>query len=75
MNDASPVKPDKFRAYRARKRAQGLREVRLWLPDIHSPTFVAEAARQAALLDHTSDEREAATDMRSLAIESWDAAL
>lgn len=74
MNDASPPKHDKFRAYRARKKADGRREVRLWLPDVRSPAFAAEARRQAALLDRSTDERDAAATMRRLASERWDAA-
>lgn len=74
MNDASPPRHDKFRAYRARKKASGLREVRLWLPDVQSLVFTAEATRQAALLDHTEDERQAAATMRKLASEAWDSA-
>jgi len=50
---------DKFRAYRARKRAQGLREVRLRVPDVHAPGFKKEAARQANLLRDTPGERDA----------------
>ena len=74
MNDASPPRHDKFRAYRARKKANGLREVRLWLPDVRSPGFRKEAIRQAALLDRSDDERQAASMMRHLASETWDSA-
>lgn len=73
MNDASPTHQDKFRAYRARKKANGLREVRLWLPDVRSPAFHAEAKRQASLLDQSEDERRAAEMMRRLAVQTWDA--
>lgn len=66
----SPIQPDKFRAYRARKRAAGLREVRLWVPDTRSPEFRKEAARQAALLDQSDDEREASEMMRRLSEEA-----
>lgn len=74
MNDASPLPHDKFRAYRARKKARGLREVRLWLPDLDSAAFQREAKRQATLLDRTVDEREATAMMGRLANEAWDSA-
>jgi hypothetical protein len=74
MNDASPTRHDKFRAYRARKKAAGRREVRLWLPDVRSEAFAAEARRQAALLDLSPDERDAGSMMRRAAAERWDAA-
>ena len=52
----------KFQAYRARKKAFGLREVRRWLPDTHSPEFIAEAKRQSLSIDKTEDERDASPD-------------
>ena len=72
MNDASPSRQSKFQAYRARKKAAGLREVRIWVPDLRSPEMQAEARRQAALLDRSADEREAAEMMTRFAQEAWD---
>lgn len=37
-------------AYRARMRAQGLRPVQIWIPDVRAPEFAAEAHRQSALV-------------------------
>ena len=67
----APTKQDKFSAYRARKKAAGLREVRLWLFDTRTPEFQAESSRQAALLGHGKDEQEAAEMMTRLAAEAW----
>ena len=41
---------DRVSAYRARMRAQGLRPVQIWVPDVRSPEFAAEAHRQSALV-------------------------
>lgn len=41
-------------AYRARLRAQGLRPVQMWVPDVRTASFGAEAARQSALIAHAS---------------------
>jgi Protein of unknown function (DUF3018) len=38
----------RVRSHRARLRAQGLRPVQIWVPDVRSPEFVAEAHRQSA---------------------------
>ncbi len=38
---------DKVRAHRKRLRQQGLRPVQIWVPDVRSPAFVAEARRQS----------------------------
>lgn len=40
---------EKVRAHRTRLRAKGMRPVTLWVPDIRSPKFAAEARRQCAL--------------------------
>lgn len=39
---------DRVAEHRARMRAQGLRPVQLWVPDVRSPDFAAEAHRQSA---------------------------
>ena len=39
---------DKVRAHRARLRRQGLRPIQIWVPDVRSPRFAAEAHRQSA---------------------------
>lgn len=39
---------ERVSAYRARMRAQGLRPVQIWVPDVRSPGFAAEAHRQSA---------------------------
>ena len=38
----------RVREYRRRLRAQGLRPVQIWVPDVRSPEFTREAHRQAA---------------------------
>ncbi len=37
-------------AHRARLRAQGLRPIQIWVPDVRSPAFAVEAHRQARLV-------------------------
>jgi hypothetical protein len=59
MNDLSPKRTDKFRAYRARKKAAGLREVRMWVPDIRNPEFLAQLKRDAEALRGRPEEEEA----------------
>jgi hypothetical protein len=41
---------DKVSAHRARLRAQGLRPIQHWVPDVRSPEFKKEARRQSRLL-------------------------
>ena len=58
MNDLSPKRHDKFRAYRARKKAAGMREVRFWVPDVTSPEFWARSVRAAEALRAAPEEAE-----------------
>lgn len=41
---------DKVRNHRERLRAQGLRPIQIWVPDVRSPAFLAEAHRQARVV-------------------------
>ena len=40
----------KVAAHRARLRAQGLRPIQIWVPDLRAPGFAAEARRQSRAL-------------------------
>lgn len=44
--EESDVK-NRVRQHRRRLRAQGLRPVQIWVPDVRSPEFASEAHRQA----------------------------
>ena len=51
---------DRVREHRRRLRAQGLRPVQIWVPDVRAPEFVAEAHRQSAAIaasEHESDDQ------------------
>jgi hypothetical protein len=49
MGASSQSRPsrDKVRAHRHRLRRQGLRPIQIWVPDVRSPMFAAEAHRQS----------------------------
>ncbi len=40
----------RVQAHRARLKAEGLRPVQIWVPDVRSPKFAVEAHRQSALV-------------------------
>jgi hypothetical protein len=50
MTSASTAKPSriKVREHRQRLRAQGLRPIQIWVPDVRASSFQAEAHRQSA---------------------------
>ena len=52
---------ERVREHRERLRAQGLRPVQIWVPDVHAPEFVAEAHRQSAAIaasEHEANDQE-----------------
>jgi antidote-toxin recognition MazE-like antitoxin len=62
MATSSRPKPsrDKVRAHRERLRQQGLRPIQIWVPDVRSPGFAAEAHRQSlavAKSPHAEDDQ------------------
>jgi hypothetical protein len=54
-----PPGSDKFRTYRANKRRQGLKLVRLWLPDPKSASFRRRIRQQCVALRGLPEDREA----------------
>ena len=49
---------DKVRAHRKRLRQQGLRPIQIWVPDMRSPSFVAEAHRQSLAVARSLHAKE-----------------
>jgi hypothetical protein len=47
-----------MKGYRARKQANGLRLIQLWVPDTRSKRFAAECKRQSLLLKGDPTEAE-----------------
>ena len=48
----------KVREHRHRLRAQGMRPIQIWVPDVHAPEFAAEARRQCLLANTCEEEAE-----------------
>ena len=71
MNDASPDKQDKFHRYRARKKAAGLREIRMWVPDINAPGFKERLDKQIAAINASEEDREIQAEMDAMTAEMW----
>lgn len=59
----------RVQAYRDRLRAQGLRPVQIWVPDMRAPEFVAEAHRQSEVV---AASEHAASDQAFVDEVSWD---
>jgi hypothetical protein len=48
----------KVRRHRERLRLQGLRPIQIWVPDLRSPEFAAEATRQSLAANASPEEAE-----------------
>ena len=49
---------ERVRAYRERLRAQGLRPVQIWVPDVRSPQFVEQAHLQSAAVAASTQDAD-----------------
>jgi hypothetical protein len=49
---------DKVREHRERLRAQGLRPIQIWVPDVRAASFRAEAHRQSAAVAASAAARD-----------------
>ena len=71
MTAASPRKVDKFRRYRERKKAQGLREVRMWVPDVRTPEFQEALRRQIAAINSSREDAQIQRELEQAVAETW----
>ncbi len=70
MNIHAP-KPDKYKAYRARKKAAGLKQVRIWALDPDAPGF-RDAMNAAFERTRNSKEEQALADFaEAAAADAW----
>ena len=60
MPESDPPKSsrDKVRAHRERLRRQGLRPIQIWVPDVRSRSFKAQAHRQSLAVAQSEHERD-----------------
>ena len=58
MPQASQPSQPKVRQHRERLRAQGLRPIQIWVPDVRSPSFRSEAHRQSLAIAGSSHARD-----------------
>jgi hypothetical protein len=61
----------KFARYRQNKRRQGMKLLRIWVPDPNAPGFAEEVRRQAALLSDAAEEDEVLEFIEAAAKETW----
>lgn len=62
---------DRVSEYRRRMRARGFRPVQIWVPDVRTAAFAAEAKRQAALVAQADMHSDDQSFIESVSV-SWD---
>ena len=71
MKSSTPPRTSRERVaqHRMRLREQGLRPIQIWVPDVNSPAFKAEARRQSRLVAESphAEEDQAFVD----AVSDW----
>jgi len=62
--------PEKFRRYRARLKARGLRQIQLWVPDTTKPDFPELIEKQLRQVEESAEDRETLNFIDKVA--DWD---
>lgn len=72
MNIHTP-KPDKYKAYRARKKAAGLKQVRIWALDPDAPGFreAMNAAFARERESNSEEKRDLQAFLDAAALDTW----
>ena len=63
---------DRVREHRRRLRAQGLRPVQIWVPDVRATEFVAEAHRQSMAIAASEGESDDPVFVDAISVEAGD---
>jgi hypothetical protein len=71
---AKPSSRENVRQHRQRLREQGLRPIQIWVPDVHSPEFKAEARRQSLAVAQSPGAAEDQAFIDSISAWLWDEA-
>ena len=73
MSSAAKARSSRERVndYRARLRAQGFRPIQIWVPDVDSPEFKAEAHRESLLIASSPEEAEDQAFIDAISDRNW----
>ena len=64
---------ERVREHRRRLRAQGLRPIQIWVPDVRASEFAAEAHRQSAAIAASEHDRDDQAFVDAITVD-WDQA-
>jgi hypothetical protein len=61
----------RVRKHREKMKAMGLKPVTLWVPDVNSPEFKAQVARDIAAINASADEKVILEELSNIEIDGW----
>ena len=67
----SPSSREKVRAHRERLRKEGLRPIQIWVPDVRSSEFAAEAHRQSLAVAESQYAQEDQDFVDAISDRDW----
>jgi hypothetical protein len=61
----------RVRKHREKMKAAGLKPVTIWVPDVNTPEFRAQVAREIKLINASADEKAILEELSNIEIEGW----
>jgi hypothetical protein len=62
---------ERVRKHREKMKAAGLKPVTIWVPDVNSPEFKAQIAREIAAINASPDEKQILEELSGIEIDGW----
>ena len=62
---------ERVRKHREKMKAAGLKPVTIWVPDVNTPAFKAQVARDIAAINASADEKVILDELASIEIDGW----
>jgi hypothetical protein len=61
----------RVRKHREKMKAAGLKPVTIWVPDVNTPEFKAQVAREIQLINASADEKAILEELSNIEIDGW----
>jgi hypothetical protein len=61
----------RVRKHREKMKAAGLKPVTIWVPDVNTPEFKAQVAREIKLINASADEKAILEELSNIEIDGW----
>ena len=61
----------RVRKHREKMKAAGLKPVTIWVPDVNTPEFRAQVAREIAIINASAGEKEILEELSEVDFDGW----